>query len=122
MQFTPVASLVNQCTQTLDRLEALQAKNPARIEPQPLFAISGLSSDLQRLYAVYLILTDLTAPVMQAEVAEAIGNLVETIGLTYSCRPTITLLSVDSPRGKHGGRPASRPRHSTSLRKGKVNA
>ena len=43
MQFRSLSKLVKQCTALTKRLEALQAKNPARVQPQPLFAISGLS-------------------------------------------------------------------------------
>src|SRR5258707_1173450 len=78
MQLTTLAYLVTQCTVLTERLEALQARNPAH----GLFAVSGLSSDLQRVYAVELILMQLTGMV-QAEVADAIGNLLETISMTY---------------------------------------
>jgi hypothetical protein len=48
MQLTPLTLLVSQCADLTTRLERLQAKNPGRVEAQPLFAISGLNSDLQR--------------------------------------------------------------------------
>lgn len=88
MQFTPISYLTTQCREVTDRLESLQTRNPARAQPQSLFGISGLSSDLQRLYAIDLILIRLAGmtDTVQAEVAEAISDLMGTIELTYRNR------------------------------------
>jgi hypothetical protein len=97
--------LVDQCTEVLDRVDALQARTPA--DPQSLFAISGLASDIQRLWAIYLILTDLTTAMVQAEVAVAIGNLVETIGLTYrGCQPVLGVICKKGETRKPRPKPA----------------
>jgi hypothetical protein len=84
MQLTPLTPLVRQCDAATRQLERLQEKKPARRLPQPLFA-QGLNSDLQRVSAVELILMHLErrTRVVQVEMAEAIGNLLETIGATY---------------------------------------
>lgn len=81
MQLTPLASLIRQCTAVTGRLEQLQVRN----HRYNLFAISGLNEDLQRVYAVELILMHLErrTRLVQQEVAEAITELLETIGVTY---------------------------------------
>jgi hypothetical protein len=83
MQLTPLSLLVAQCSAIAERLETIQSRTPAGVSP--LFARSGLQSDLQRVYAVELILMRLerVTPSVQAEVAEAIGDLLETIDVTY---------------------------------------
>ena len=86
--------LLTQCTDLARRLEALQARRPER----GLFAISGLSSDLQRVYAVELILMQLDGVRVQKEVAEAIGNLLETISVTYETRSGKEGLGVAATR------------------------
>jgi hypothetical protein len=88
MQFTSLDDLTKQCRMVTDQLEILRANSPAATEVQPLFGISGLTTDLQRLYAIDLILIRLESMTysVQAEVAEAISDLLETIGLTYRSR------------------------------------
>ena len=81
MQLTPLRLLTSQCRNVTRQLERLQASN----RRYHLLAISGLNEDLQRVYAVELLLMHLErhTRVVQAEVAEAIGDLLETIGVTY---------------------------------------
>jgi hypothetical protein len=80
--------LTSQCRDVTKRLERLQAKNPARVQAQPLFGISGINEDLQLVYAIELILMRLErwTGTVQAEVADAIMDLMETIAVTYVAR------------------------------------
>jgi hypothetical protein len=93
MQFTPLRILVSQCSTLTQWLEALDAIHPTPAIAQPLFAISGLRSDLQRVYAIEQILMrleSLTASV-QPEVFEALSDVLETISLTYQQRGRMAL-------------------------------
>jgi hypothetical protein len=84
MQLTPLRPLILQCADLTKRLERLQQKN----RRYNLLAISELDGVVQRVYAVERILMYLEqrTRVVQAEVADAIGDLLETIGLTYGSR------------------------------------
>jgi hypothetical protein len=93
MQLTPLGLLVSQCDTLTRRLEALDAKCRRATVPQPLFAISELQTDLQRIYAIEQVLMRLEALTsgVQVEVADAIWDLLETIGMTYRPRGQIVL-------------------------------
>ncbi|MCE9567438.1 MAG: hypothetical protein K8U57_36010 [Planctomycetes bacterium] len=120
MQLTPITLLVSQCDSLTERLEALQEWNPARNIPQPLFAISGLNEDLQRVYAIERILMRLESLTqsVQAEVAEAIGDLLETIGMTYCNRRQEMIASCSGTRYTGGAMLETSPRTPTSSVKG----
>jgi hypothetical protein len=93
MQLAPIGLLVSQCETLTRQLEDLDAKHPRPTAAQPLFGISGLQTDLQRVYAIDQILIRLEAMTasVQAEVADSIWDLMETIALTYHPRPRISL-------------------------------
>jgi hypothetical protein len=85
MRLTPLSLLISQCDTLTRRLEALDVKCPRATVPQPLFAISGLQTDLQRVIAIEMILTRLEAvtSMVPAEVFDAVNDVLETIGITY---------------------------------------
>jgi hypothetical protein len=100
MQLIPLSLLVSQSNTLIKQLEVLDAKYPRPVVAQPLFAISGLQSDLQRAYVIDQILMRLEAVTngVQAEVADAIGDVLETIELTYRWQLKKCLTSrIDSP-------------------------
>lgn len=88
MQLTPVGLLTERCNALVARLEALDATLPRPTEPRPLFAAPWVASDLQRLYAVEWILERLghATELVQAEVADAVLDLVDTVCLAHGGR------------------------------------
>jgi len=93
MQLTPIGLLVSQCETLTRQLEDIDAKCPRPTAAQPLFGISGLQTDLQRVYAIdqILIRLEMMTAGVQAEVAGAIWDLLETIAMMYPSRPAISL-------------------------------
>ncbi len=84
MQLTPVTFLISQCFGATERLTVLRDQQPGTGEFRPEWR-SGLSSDLQRIYAIewMLMLIEAKTQVVQAEVFDAISDVLETIAVTY---------------------------------------
>jgi hypothetical protein len=126
MQLVPLALLVSHCESVVRCLEQLRPSIPAEDSPFRITAVDGLSSDLQRVYAIERILMHLEplTTVVQAEVADAIWNLLETIAVTYRscCHPGTPKLLQASNRARQVGCRGNGTPHIHLNRKGKVNA
>jgi hypothetical protein len=100
--YGPLVLALQDVADLTTRLERLQAKSPGRIEAQPLFAISGLNSDLQRVYAIEWVLMCLETRTgaVQAEVAAALWDLVETSSMTYKARESANRAVLRPPSSR----------------------